>query len=40
MFWADQNEQQISRKENGGFIDSGLGVWSDEQVRILGDYVQ
>ena len=31
LFWTDQNKQQISWKILG-FVDSGLGVWSDVQA--------
>ena len=37
-FWADQNSKHKAkfREINWGFIDLGLGVWSDEQVKMLG----
>jgi len=32
-FWADQNKPHILWKKKSRFVDSGLGVWFDEQVK-------
>ena len=34
-FSANQNKQQISGKKKPGFLNSGLGIWSDEQINVL-----
>ena len=34
-FWLDQNKQSKFLETNSKFVDLGLGVWSDEQVKFI-----